>query len=123
MNLCPNVKHVEFGWDRSPHEWCYFSKMLMDCDIWRLESLPPLFIDAGPISSICFNIAYYMRNSLQEVSLFPKMLLIGDFKDLSGFQQLTKINVKKRVLTNVYDIGKLLKYLPKVTSLYINGFK
>lgn len=99
-------------------DWCYFSAVLKECNIWRLESLPPLN-DAGPISSIYFNTAYCVRSTLKELTLHQGMLPLNDLARLSGFKQLNKVNIAQSVLENVYDLRNLLKYVPNLVSLHV----
>lgn len=51
------------------------------------------------------------------------MLRVDDLECLSNFKQLAEITLHKRVMRDLYDVGDMLKYSPKLVSLHISGFQ
>lgn len=101
----------------------YFSAVLMDCDIWKLECIPSVLSKSDRCLRAYFNCAYSMLNTLTELELTKGMIGKGDYHLLGEFQQLQEIRVGDGILNDLYDCD-ILVHLPKtLTKISVDSFQ
>lgn len=104
-------------------QWEYLSAVLLQNHMWKLHKLPDLVGEEPANISAYFNHACHVKNSLRELNLQRGTIDGWDFGLLVGFKQLTRLEVGENVLKNLYHCTTLLKYLPHLETLHVNGFQ
>lgn len=126
MTHCPNVKHVTLpkGMDfaRQESDWAYFSKALVNTNIWKLDSLsighPSQSIVPNNITRHYFECLYHVRESIKSFIL-TNGVITGSYSCLQNFQQLTSLTIREGVVHNIADCCGLLDYSPQVEEATI----
>lgn len=129
MQRCANVRRVSFFQSESagakksgPKEWLYFTSLLLQNTTWKLQDIRCPY-DNDLCYPYYYNCAYYMGDSLMELHLENCMIGCRDYKVLSEFKQLKKLYIGVNMLKNYFDCAVILRYLPQLTDLLVDGFQ
>lgn len=70
-----------------------------------------------------FSCAHHVRNSLRKLQVTAVMIDREDIGRLAEFKQLVELQIGFNWLKDVYDCSSLLKYLPRLEALEVQGFQ